>query len=133
MVTIRAVGRSENPGVPVLFVRHNLPPLVEIGLTDLPKSGGPMAPLGTPRNSKYVPMDTEVFTLFSNFHASKLHMGKFRIAIILEHCTVQIEQNISTHTHRDSSANLSHYEAIAILEFTSKALALYPCRRFNKI
>ena len=36
-----AVGRSENPGVPVLFGGHNLPPpLVEIGLTDLPKSGG---------------------------------------------------------------------------------------------
>ena len=35
----RAVGRSENPGVPVLFGGHNLPPLVEIGLTDLPKSG----------------------------------------------------------------------------------------------
>ena len=32
----RAVGRSANPGVPVLFGRHNLPPLVEIGLTDLP-------------------------------------------------------------------------------------------------
>ena len=32
----RAVGRSENPGVPVLFGGHNLPPLVEIGLTDLP-------------------------------------------------------------------------------------------------
>ena len=42
----RAVGRSENPGVPVLFGGHNLPPLplVEIGLTDLPKSGGAMAP-----------------------------------------------------------------------------------------
>ena len=32
----RAVGRSENPGVPVLFGGHNLSPLVEIGLTDLP-------------------------------------------------------------------------------------------------
>jgi hypothetical protein len=31
----RAVERSENPGVPVLFGGHNLPPLVEIGLTDL--------------------------------------------------------------------------------------------------
>ena len=41
---LRAVGRSENPGVPVLFGRHNLPPLVEIGLTDQPKSGGAMAP-----------------------------------------------------------------------------------------
>ena len=39
-----AVGRSENPGVPVLFGGHNLPPVVEIGLTDLPKYGG----LGVP-------------------------------------------------------------------------------------
>ena len=34
---------SENPGVPVVMWGHNLPPLVEIGLTDLPKSGGAMA------------------------------------------------------------------------------------------
>ena len=39
-VNTRAVRRSENPGVPVLFVGHNLLPLVEIVLTDLPKSGG---------------------------------------------------------------------------------------------
>ena len=39
---IRAVGRSENPGVPVLFCGHNLPPLVEIVLTDPPP-----APPGT--------------------------------------------------------------------------------------
>ena len=45
--TIRAVGRSENSGLPVLFGGHNLPPLIEIGLTDLPKSGGTMA-LPTP-------------------------------------------------------------------------------------
>ena len=38
-LSIRAVGRSENQGVPVLFGGHNLPPMVEIGLTDLPKSG----------------------------------------------------------------------------------------------
>ena len=42
-VVSRAVGRSENPGVPVLFGGHNLPPLIEIGLTDLTKSGGDMA------------------------------------------------------------------------------------------
>ena len=36
----RAIGRSENPGVPVIFGGHNLPPMVEIGLNDLPKSGG---------------------------------------------------------------------------------------------
>ena len=39
----RAVGRSENPGVPILYGGHNLPPIVEIGLTDLPKFGGTMA------------------------------------------------------------------------------------------
>ena len=38
----RTVERSENPEVPVLFGGHNLPPLVEIGLTDLPKSVGAM-------------------------------------------------------------------------------------------
>ena len=48
MTQHRAVGRSENPGVPVLFGGHNLPPLVEIGLTDLPKSGGAMAPPAPP-------------------------------------------------------------------------------------
>ena len=31
--------------MPVLFGTHNLHTLVEIGLTDLPKSGGAMAPL----------------------------------------------------------------------------------------
>ena len=39
----RAVGSPENPGVPVLFGGHNLPPSVEIGLTDLPKTGVPPA------------------------------------------------------------------------------------------
>ena len=40
----RAVGRSENSGVPVLFVGHNLPPpLVEIGLRWLPKLGVDMS------------------------------------------------------------------------------------------
>ena len=43
-----AVGRSENPGLPVLFGGHNLPPLVVIGLTDLPKSEGAMAPTAPP-------------------------------------------------------------------------------------
>ena len=43
----RAVGRSENLGVPVMSGGHNLPPLVEIWLTDLPKSGDAMAPPGT--------------------------------------------------------------------------------------
>ena len=35
----------ENPGAPVLLGGHNWPPLVEIGLTEIPESGG--APPGT--------------------------------------------------------------------------------------
>ena len=45
---IRAVGRSENPGVSVLIVGHNLPPFVDIRLTDLPKSADAMAPPAPP-------------------------------------------------------------------------------------
>ena len=48
MLLYRAVGRSENPRVPVLFGGNNLALLVEIGLTDLPKSGGAMAPPPAP-------------------------------------------------------------------------------------
>ena len=36
----RAVARSENPWGHVVLGGDNVPPLVEIGLTDLPKSGG---------------------------------------------------------------------------------------------
>ena len=45
---IRAVGRSENPGAPVLFGGNNVPPLAEIELTGLSKSGGAMAPPAPP-------------------------------------------------------------------------------------
>ena len=36
----RAVARSENPGGHVVLGGDNVPPLVDIGLADLPKSGG---------------------------------------------------------------------------------------------
>ena len=50
-ILFRAVGRFENPWVPVLFGGYNLPRLVEIGLTDLQKSGGAMPwPPGTSRD-----------------------------------------------------------------------------------
>ena len=45
---IRDVGRSENLGVGVSYGGHNLPPFVEIGLTDLPKFVGAMAPPAPP-------------------------------------------------------------------------------------
>ena len=48
MSNCRVIGKSENSGVTVLFGGHNLPTLVEIGLTDLPKSGDAMAPLAPP-------------------------------------------------------------------------------------
>ena len=37
--TSRAVARSENPGGHVILGGDNVPPMVDIGLTDLPKSG----------------------------------------------------------------------------------------------
>ena len=40
----RAVARSENPGGLVILCGENVPPLVEIGLTDLPKTGGGLEP-----------------------------------------------------------------------------------------
>ena len=43
-ICIRAVARSENPGGLVVLGRDNVSPLVEIGLTDLPKTGGAKAP-----------------------------------------------------------------------------------------
>ena len=42
-IIYRAVARSENPGGLVVLGGENVSPLVEIGLTDLPKSGCAMA------------------------------------------------------------------------------------------
>ena len=45
----RAVARSENPGGLVVLGGDNVPPLVKIGLTDLPKTGrGAYAPPAPP-------------------------------------------------------------------------------------
>ena len=44
---VRAVGRFRNVGVQVSFGWHNLPPLVDIGLTDL---GVPLPPPDNPRD-----------------------------------------------------------------------------------
>ena len=52
----RAIGGSENLEVPVLFGGDNLPPLVEIGLSDLPKSwGGAIATPAPPLLRSLVP------------------------------------------------------------------------------
>ena len=40
----RAVARSGNPGGHIVLGGDNVPPLVEIGLTDPPKSGGHVPP-----------------------------------------------------------------------------------------
>ena len=48
-IAIRAVARSENPGGHTVLGGDNVPPLVEIGLPDLPKSGGVRAPPAPPR------------------------------------------------------------------------------------
>ena len=44
----RAVARSENPGGLVVLGGENVPPLIEIGLTDQTKSGGPKATQAPP-------------------------------------------------------------------------------------
>ena len=44
----RAVARSKNLGGLVVLGGDNVPPLVEIGLTDLTKTGGAKAPLAPP-------------------------------------------------------------------------------------
>ena len=44
----RVVARSENPGGLVVLGGDNVPHLVEIGLTDLPKTGGAKAPPAPP-------------------------------------------------------------------------------------
>ena len=70
----RAVGRSEYPGVPVLFGGHNLSPLVElveIGLTDLPKFGGAMAP---PSHPGTIPLLQS--TYFIHFYINEAKMNR---------------------------------------------------------
>ena len=46
--TYRAVARSENLGGLVVLGVDNVSPLVEIGLTDLPKTRGAIAPPAPP-------------------------------------------------------------------------------------
>ena len=48
MYRYRAVARSENPGGHVVLGGDNVPSLVEIGLADLPKSGGARSPPAPP-------------------------------------------------------------------------------------
>ena len=40
LLLFRANARSENPGGLVVLGGDNVPPLVEIGVSDLPKTGG---------------------------------------------------------------------------------------------
>ena len=66
----RAVGRSENPGVPVLFGEHNLPPMVEIGLIDLRKYRGYHGTLRIPRDNMPVRIKLKVVSkVLSNIKA----------------------------------------------------------------
>ena len=53
--TSRAVARSENTGGHIVLGGDNVPPLVEIGLTDLPKTGGHVVPLGPPLATGLLP------------------------------------------------------------------------------
>ena len=78
-VRCKAVGRSENPGMPVLFGGHNLPHLVEIGLTDLPKSGGH----GTHRydNAEHIKFPTFILNWFYTLYLH-LTLIPFRSVVV---------------------------------------------------
>ena len=65
------VGKSKNLGVQVLYGGHNMPPLVEIGLIDLPKSGRVMA---SPSPSGTTGLEvSETFTFNVFFQEFSLH------------------------------------------------------------
>ena len=71
----RAVRRSENPNVPVVIRWVLSVPLVEIGLTDVPKSGGAMAP---PVPAGTTPLYTLIYisptaTFWPLYHAAKIY------------------------------------------------------------
>ena len=86
----RAVGMSENPAVSVSFAGHNRPPLIEIGLNDLPKSGNPMAPLiplgttplTTPSKSKCVALIHTEIPIKSNPSKKNIEKSKKNVECI---------------------------------------------------
>ena len=59
----RAVARSENPGGLVALGGDNVSPLVQIGLTDLPKTGGAKAHPTSPLPTGLYIMYERTFTL----------------------------------------------------------------------
>ena len=76
------LGQTENPGVPVLFGGHNLPHLVEIGLTDLPKSGGAMAPPAPPGvnfHESFLKFQENLFLVFRSLIV--IPIGSMKISI----------------------------------------------------
>ena len=75
----RTIARSENPGGHVVLGGDNVPPLVEIGLADLPKSvGGGTGPPGPPTcdGPAYLDFSNKLLTtnkrLETNFHNGRV-------------------------------------------------------------
>ena len=89
LVSCRAVGRSENPGVSVLIGGHNLPKLVEIGLNDRPKSLS--APRGRQAWVDKVPLFSNQFARYSLDTNWRLTWKSAEITAKL--CQVKIAQN----------------------------------------
>ena len=81
----RAVGRSENLRVPVLFGGHNLPPpLVEIRLTHLPNLGVPRLPRHSQGRQAFGKYDKTSWSLLNiylirNHIFSKLSISWFEL------------------------------------------------------
>ena len=95
-VSCRALGWSENPGVSVLIGGHNLPKLVEIGLTDRPKSGGAPWPRGRQAWIDKVPSFSKQFARYwldTNWRYFKLRLAWTSAEITAKLCQVKIMQN----------------------------------------
>ena len=70
-VVDRAVGRSENLVGPVMMWGPDLPSLVEIVKTELPKSGAPASPVLVEDKSKVIDDVKKVETSFNWFNQTK--------------------------------------------------------------
>ena len=90
LVNSRVVARSENPRGLVVLGGDNVPPLVKIGLTDPPKTGGayapPASPLETCLGSRHY-----VFTIkyeHSNKTNEKVMLGITLVSVFLRFCSL---------------------------------------------
>ena len=95
----RAVGRSENSGVSVLFGGHNLPPLV-----DLPKSVGAMAPSAPPGTTGLISIISHIFVDWTTIY-------------FFLHVHMSIENVKTIRLNKDKEKNMCQVLSVIFLSF----------------